>query len=338
MAKKKDLNAEALAICDALKIALALDKDANCVTHGGRLITVTPVGTVYAPFSLELGSAFKAQDLFNALNGCDKPYTISEDLVTSTLKVSWGRRRATLSTLPKVSIYAPPIDPIQNALIGENFKKQLHDFVFDLIPRANDVASSIVAFDGYESYWTNRQIAAQLLSNTWLPPIYAFVNDVKVVTALDGEIVGIGGTAHSVTFHFDNETAVQIALADNSSVNYPLNAVKGLFNPDLFSTEYELTDDFLESLTYVSKFAENIIYVSPAHVGTDEDPALGTAVEQTSIPLDLRFIAETIRLGAFKGADKLVKLSTPTGSIGFYTRKSNSTFAFVKVKTTGDHK
>lgn len=336
MAKKKELNGEALAICEALKIALAMDKDANCVTHAGRLITATPVGTVYSPFSLELGSAFKAQELFNALSGCDKPYTISEDLVTSSLKVSWGRKRATLKTMPKVSIYAPPMDAIQNDQIGENFKEELHDFVFDLIPRSNDVTSSILAFEGYESYWTNRKIAAKFLSTTWLPPVFAFVNDLKVVTGLSGKIIGIGGTAHSITFHFDNDTAVQISLADNSSVNYPTNAIKGLFNPDLLDASYPITEEFIDALNYVSKFAEEIIFVSPEHVGTDDDPAAGTAVEQKEIPLELRFYADTIKLGAFKGADAIVKLSNAASSIGFYTTKRSSTFAFVKIKTLAE--
>lgn len=333
---KKELNDEALAICEALKIALAMDKDANCVTHAGRLITKTPVGVVYAPFPLELTSAFKALDLFNALNGCDKPFTITEDVTVSKIKVSWGRKRATLETMPKVTVYAPPMDAIQNEQIAESFKKELHDFVVDLLPRSNDVTSSVIAFDGYNSYWTNRQIAAKLTSATWLPPIFAFVNDLKVVTSLSGNIVGIGGTTHSMTFHFDNDMAVQIALADDSSLNYPKTALAGLFNPDLLGTEYDVTPDFIDALQYTAKFADQVIHVSPEHVGTDPNPQLGTSVDQKDIPLTLRFFAETIKLGAFRGAEKIVKLSNPASSIGFYTLKGNSTFAFVKVKLPGD--
>lgn len=329
---KKDLNTEAVSICDALKIAIAMDKEANCVTHGGRLIAATPVGTVYAVFSLEIGSAFKAQELFNALNGCTGAFTISEDVVSSTLKVSWGRKRATLKTIPKVTVYAPPLDAVQNSNISEGFKKELHDFVSDLIPRSNDVTSSVIAFNQYETFWTNRQIAAKLTSATWMPPVFAFVNDLKVVTGLAGEIIGIGGTAHSVTFHFDNDMAVQIPLADDSSINYPTKAIAALFAPDLFGSEYAMTDEVIDGLNYVAKFADDIIYVSATHVGTEEDPSLGTAVEQTDIPLDLRFFASTIKLGAFKGADSIVKLSNESSAIGFYTVKKNSRFAFVKVK------
>lgn len=329
---KKELNTEALAVCDALKVALAMDKDANCVTHGGRLIAKTPVGVVYAVFPLELSSAFKAIDMFNALNGCDKPFTITEDVASSTIKVSRGRRRASLATMPKVTVYAPPMDAIQNDKIAEGFKKELHDFVVDLIPRANDVTSSVIAFNGYEAFWTNRQIAAKLTSATWLPPIFAFVNDIKVVTSLPGEIVGIGGTAHSITFHFDNEMAIQISLADDSSLNYPSVAIPKLFSPDLFGSEYPLTSEFIEALQYVYKFADDVIYISPSHVGTDESPDVGTSVEQSDIPLQLLFFAETIKLGAFRGAEHIVKLSDAAASIGFYTIKGNSRFAFVKVK------
>lgn len=330
---KKELNSEALSICDALKIAIAMEKEANCVTHGGKLVTVTPVGTVYTSFSLELNTAFKAIDLFNALNGCDKPFTISEDPLNSQLNVSWGRKRAKIKTMPKVSIYAPPIDAIQNDKIGDNFKKDLNDFVSDLISRANDVASSVVAFDGYEAFWTNRQIAAKTTFTTWLPPLYAFVNDLKAVTSLNGNIIGIGGTAHSITFHFDTDTAVQIALADDS-INYPLGALKGLFRPDLFDAKYELTAEFIDGLNYVAKFTDDVIYVSPEHVGTDENPSLGTAVEQKDIPLSLLFYGTTIKLGAFKGADSIIKLSDDKSSIGFYTMKKNCIFAFVRIRPT----
>ena len=337
MAKNKELNEEALSICSALKIAIGLDKDANCVTHGGRLIAVTPVGTVYTPFPLELTTAFKAQDLYNALDGCDKPFTINEDPVKSVLSVSWGRRRAKLDTLPKVAVYAPTLDPIQNTQIGEGFKETLHDFVVDLISRANDVSSSVVLFDGYEAFWTNRQIAARLQSNTWFPPILAFVNDLRVVTSVAGKIVGIGGTAHSVTFHFDNETAIKIALADDSSISYPGGALRSLFNDDLFETEYPITDEFREGLAYVAKFADQVIFVSPEHIGTDSNPAVGTAIDNDDMPLNLRFFAETIKLGAFKGADVIVKPSGSTKTIGFFTRKKSSTFAFVRVKTQGEN-
>jgi len=332
MAKKKELNEEALAICSALKIAISLDKQANCVTHMGQLITVTPVGTVYTPFPLELNAAFRAQELYDALEGCDKPYTIIEDAAKSSINVSWGRRRATLKTIPKVSVYAPPIDPIQNPQIGPGFKELLNDYVCDLMSKSNDVSSTVVAFDGYEAYWTNRQIAAKLISNTYLPPILAFVNDLKVVTGVQGNIIGIGGTASSVTFHFDNETAVKIALADDSSINYPLGALKGLFKEDLLEASYPITDDFKEAIAYVHKFSDNVIYVSPEHVGTDEDPAIGTAVDCKDIPVSLIFFAETVKIGAFRGAEAIVKPSSGAGSIGFYPKKKDTTFAFVKVK------
>lgn len=332
MAKKKELNEEALAICDALKVALSLDKDARCATHNGQLVSATPVGTVYTPFPLELGEAFAAKDLFNALNGCDAPYTVSEDRTKNEIKVSWGRRRATLKTMSKATVYVPPIDHVQNAQISEGFKDELHDFVYDLSPRANDVASSILVFDGYEAYWTNRVIAAKHLMGTWLPNIMVFVNDLKVVTSVDGKINGIGGTAHSITFHYDTGVALKITLADDSSVNYPLGAVKALFKSDILNSGYPVTTHFLEGLNYVNKFTDDVIHVSPEHIGTDADPSVGTSVEQSDIPLTLMFFAATIRLGAFKGADEIIKAADASSAIGFYTSKKNSKFVFVKVK------
>lgn len=329
-AKKKELNSEALAVCEALKIALSMDKDATCVTDKGMLMTVTAVGTVYIPFQIELNSAFKAKELFDALHNCDKPYTVSEDVTRSSIKVSWGRKKATLETMPKISVYAPPIDPIQNDQISENFKNDLNEFVSDLISRANDVTSKVVAFEGYEAFWTNRNIAAKFMSGTWIPPVFAFVDDLKVITSLDGNIVGIGGTPSSITFHFDTSTAVKIALGDASSLNYPTKAIKALFSPDILDARYQITDDFMDALNYVKNFSKDYIYVSPAHVGTDDDPTSGTTVEQSDVPLSLLFFADTIKLGAFKKAKEIIK-PINNNAIGFFTSKPNCLYAFVRV-------
>lgn len=328
---KKELNTEALAICNALKIAISLDKDANCVTHDGKLITATPVGTLYVPVDITVGSAFKAIDMYNALNGCDKPFTHVEDSAKSTLQISWGRKRATLKTLPKVSVFVSPIDYVQNAQISEGYKEALNDFVNDLIPRSNDVSSAVVAFSGYEAYWTNRQIAAKLYSATYVPEIMAYVADLKVVTAIEGNIVGIGGTDHSVTFHFDTGTAIQIPLVDKTLV-YPLNALQGLFKDELFGATYPITEEISDAIAYVSKFADSLIYLSPEHIGTHKNPSEGTAVTQDEIPLDLCFMLDMVKLGAFKKAESLTKPSHPSPTVGFYTNKKNAKFCFVAIK------
>lgn len=337
MSKKKPLNEEALAITKALSIALKLSKDAVVVTHNGYLIARTDVGTLFVPCDLTLSCAIAAADLFNALRDCTEPFKLSED--TNEVLISWGRRRARIKTMPRVSVYVNPMDSKQAEISSPTFTHALREAIKDL-GTSDSSASPFLKFTNGAAFWTNGISACMISTATYMPDIIVFIKDMKSVLGYqakdaDGNDVlinGVGGSMSTVTFHFTDNVCIQIPTGDDSTIKYP--NVGKLFAMDLYSSDYDLTKEHLEAVAYVADFSEKYIHIEPTHIGTDVMPNLGTAVETDDLPLQLVFRKETIKLGGFSKATKIIKAADAAASrVGFYTYRENITWCFVKVVT-----
>lgn len=330
MAKKKQLNEEALHVTRALKIAIGLHKEAEVVTSGGMMIASTPVGTLFVPCHFDLSCAVVAQDLYNALNGCDAVMSISEQ--GSEVIVSWGKRRATLKTKPKVSVYVRPIDQIAQADVPPAFTHVLRDVLKDLVASIS-AYSPYVKFTNGAAFWTNGEMAAMIETQTYMPDVIVHIKDLKSALSYQEKdilITGIGGNAHTITFHYTDGVAIQIPQVDQSTVKYP--AVEALFKTDLYAASYPLTEEHVEAVDFVSKLAIDHIFIQPTHIGTSRNPAVGSAVAIDDLPLDLVFMSKLIKLGAFSRATSLVKPANATTNVSFYTYRQGVVFCFSKVK------
>lgn len=327
MAKKKQLNEEASALCKVLKLALAMTKDADVVTHGGNLVCNTPVGIIYMPAMFDIQVAVRADELYNALNNCDSTFNVVES--QNSVIVSWGKRRAELKTKPKVSIYVGNIDPKAAIDVPDTFSDVLRDGLKDL-KEGQHAASDFVLMTNGAAFWTNGVIGCMITTGVGFPDRILRVKDLKVISSKEDKIVAVGGSLSTVTFYYEDGIAIQIPTADDSAVNYP-NAIKKLFNPDVYADRYELTEEHLDAIEYVSKFADDVMFISANHVGTDKDVNKGTAVSVDGIALDIVLKAEIVKLGGFKKAKYIIANANKNNRVGFYTYRPNVTFVFVQV-------
>lgn len=327
MAKKKQLNEEAQALCKVLKLALAMTKDADVVTHGGNLVCNTPVGIIYMPAPFDIQVAVRADELYNALNNCDSPFNVVEG--QGNLTISWGKRRAELKTKPKVSIYVGNIDPKADIAVPDTFSDILRESLKDL-KEGQHSASDFVRMTNGAAFWTNGVIGCMITTGVGFPDRLLRIKDLKVVSSKEDKIVAVGGSVSTVTFYYEDGIAIQIPTADESSVNYP-DAIKNLFTSDVYAQRYELTEDHLDAIEYVAKFTDNIMFITPTHVGTDKDINKGTSVAIEGIELDLALKAEIVKLGGFKKAQYIIANAKDNNRVGFYTYRPNVTFVFVQV-------
>lgn len=327
MAKKKQLNEEAAALCKVLKLALAMTKEAEVVTHNGNLVCNTPVGIIYMPAPFDVQVAVRADELYNALNNCDSPFNVVEH--GNALIISWGKRRAELRTRPKVSIYVGNIDPKAAIEIPDNFSDIIRDGLKDL-KEGHHAASDFIRFTNGAAFWTNGVVGCMITTGVGFPDRLLRIKDVKVISSKEEKIVAVGGSVSTITFYYEDDIAIQIPTADESTVNYP-DAIKNLFSPDVYAERYELTDEHIDAIEYVSKFAENIMHISPEHVGTDADKTKGTAVDITGIDINIALKAEIVKLGGFKKAKYIIANALANKNrVGFYTYRDNVTFCFVQ--------
>lgn len=332
MAVKKSkitYNEEALSITKALKVALSFNKDADVITHAGMIMAHTSVGIVFIPCSFELSCAVKAKDLYNALNKATDQFSVLEH--GNQVTITWGNKRAALVTRSKVSVNAHLPDPIAAIDVPPNLAEILSDVLKDLADGASASAHKdiIYATNGV-MFWTNNVIAAMIQTELGLPDALVYIKDVKAVMSYDGKLVNIGGSASSMTFHFDDGVAIKIASVDDSSVKYPKQGITALFQPQLYETSYPLHDDHLDAMAYVANFSSDLIYIQPTHIGTHISPDEGTAVSTEGLPLNIPVRADIIKLGAFKKATMLIK-APETSRTAFYTARPNVTFCFVRL-------
>lgn len=329
MAKKKQLNEETEYYSSALKIALKLDKDAMVVWDNGCMIVPTQTGTVHIPCNFALNVAVKAADLVKAFKGCDTSFMVTEQ--HTQVSIEWGKKRALLNSKPKISVFARPRDSHsgQND-IPKQFTEVLRDTLRDLPARSEEMWSQVIKFEPYVAYWTDRRTAARIDTGVWLPPTLLWVKDLRGALQKDGDIVAIYGSANTVTFYWSDGIAIQLPLADDSTVKMPDCAP--FFVPELHEAEYELTPEHIDAFEYVASFAEQIIFIEPTFVGTAADMNSGTTVMTEGLPITTQIFAESVKLGALKNAKSIIKVSASKARYAFITKRDNFMFILTRAR------
>lgn len=331
MAKKKQLNEETEYYSSALKIALKLDKEAMVVWSGGCMIVPTATGTVHIPCQFELNVAVKASDLVKAFKGCNSTFTVIEQ--HTQVCVEWGNKRALLNSKPKISVYARPRDD-QSGQSGltPQLTAVLRDTLKDLPARSEEAWSQVIKFDGYVAYWTDRRTAAQITTGVWMPPTLLWVKDLRGALQKEGDIVALFGSATTVTFYWQDGVAIQLPLADDSTVKMP--DCSPFFVPELHEAEYVLTEEHLDAFEYVAGFAEQLIYIEPTFIGTAQDMDSGTTVTTEGLPLSTQIFVDSVKLGALKNAKSIIKVSASKNSYAFITKRDNFMFILTRARRT----
>lgn len=329
MAKKKVLNDEVAYYIAGLKIAIGLDKEAMVVWHDGYMIAPTGTGTIFIPCNFSVNVAVRAQDLVNALNGCDSTFTITEQI--NQVAMSWGRKRATLASKPRVSVYVRPRDAIDGQSgLAPQFTQVLRSCLKDLPVTQQSTYSQVIKFAPYAAYWTNTTTAAKIDTGVWMPDVLLWVKDLRNALTKEGDIVAIYGSATSLTLYWADGVAIQLPLVDDSTVKLP--SLEFLFTPDLHEAEYELTDEHLDAFEYVAKFAEQVIYIEPTFIGTTDKPETGTVVMTDGLPIQTQIFVEAVKLGAFKHATSLIKAKHRHNAVAFITKRENFMFVLTRAK------
>ena len=329
MAKKKQLNEEVAYYLNGLKIALGLDKDAMVVWHDGYMIIPTGTGTVFVPCNFSLNCAVKAKELSDALAGCDTVFSAAEQ--QNSVIIAWGKKRATLATQSRVSVYVRPLDKTdgQNG-IPEQFTAVLRSCLKDLPVSPQNTYSQVIKFLPYVAHWTNNTTAARIDTGVYLPPILLWVKDLRNVLSRDDNIVAMYGSPQTLTLYWADGVAIQLPLVDDSTVKIP--DLEFLFKPDLHEAEYTLTEDIIDAFEYVAKFAEQVIYVEPSFVGTQDNPDAGTSVQTEGLPIQTQIFADSVKLGAFKNATSLIKAKHRHNAVAFITKREHFMFVLTRAK------
>lgn len=329
MAKKKALNEETVYYTEALKIALKLDKDAMVVWDGGCMIVPTPTGTVHIPCNFELSVGVKAADIVKAFKGCNTQFTVTEQ--HTQVSIEWGNKRALLNSVPKVSIYARPRDALSGqSNLPAQFTAVLRDTLKDLPARTEETWSQVIKFDEYEAYWTDRRTAAQIKTGVWMPPTLLWVKDLRGALQKEGDIVALFGSATTVTFYWSDGVAIQLPVADDSTIKMP--DCKRFFVPELHEAEYQLTEEHIEAFEYVAGFADQVLYIEPTFIGTTADINSGTTVTTEGLPLHTQIFAESVKLGALKNAKSIIKVVAAKDAYAFITKRENFMFILTRAR------
>lgn len=329
MAKKKQLNEETEYYSAALKIALKLDKDAMVVWHNGCMIVPTQTGTVHIPCQFELNVAVKASDLVKAFKGCSTAFTVTEQ--HTQVSIEWGNKRALLNCKPKISIYSRPRDDQSGQSgISPQFTAVLRDTLRDLPARSDEAWSQVIKFDQYVAYWTDRRTAAQITTGVWMPPTLLWVKDLRGALQKEGDIVALFGSATTVTFYWQDGVAIQLPVADDSTIKMPDCAP--FFVPELHEAEYPLTEEHLDAFEYVAGFADQLIYIEPTFIGTAQDMDSGTTVTTEGLPISTQIFADSVKLGALKNATSIIKVSASKNAYAFITKRENFMFILTRAR------
>lgn len=331
MAKKKQLNPETEYYVDALKIALGLDKEAMVVWNNGYMIAPTATGTVFVRCNFTCNVAVRAKDIVNAFTGCDTSFVVTESL--NQVVIAWGKKKATLNSKPKISVYARDLDTLSGQQdVPAQFTQVMRECIKDLPVKSDNTFSQIIQLTDKAAYWTNRTTVAKIETGTYMPKILLWVKDLKGALTKDGDITAIFGSHSSVTFYWADGVAIQLPLVDDSAVKLP--DLENFFNPELFEAEYELTEEHIDAFEFVSKFAEDVIYVEPNFVGTSEDINQGTKVDTENLPIHTQIFADSVKMGAFKNAKALVKFTDARNAIAFMTKREHFMFIFSRARRT----
>lgn len=331
MAKKKQLNEETEYYSAALKIALKLDKDAMVVWNNGCMIVPTNTGTVHVPCNFELSVAVKASDLVKAFKGCNTAFTVIEQ--HTQVAIEWGNKRALLNSKPKISIYTRPKDAVNGQSdLPPQFTNVLRDTLRDLPARSEEAWSQVIKFHDYAAYWTDRRTAAQITTGVWMPPTLLWVKDLRGALQKEGDIVALFGSANTVTFYWQDGVAIQLPVADDTTVKMP--DCRHFFAPELHEAEYALTEEHLDAFEYVSGFAEQVIFIEPTFIGTAEDMHSGTTVTTEGLPLKTQIFADSVKLGALKNATSIIKVTAARDAYAFITKRENFMFILTRARRT----
>jgi hypothetical protein len=292
---KKAKNENALELVTALKALKAVklpgDQSAHAAFLDGRLMASNGTLTIAVPCAdLGVSSAFNAVKMLAALEDCDTPFSVNEE--ASCLSVSWGNKRARVPSLPLATVTSVVINPLSYE-VPPGLKEELTRVVAVL--KNNDQTNELGNFlrlSDRSIVWTDRTMAVKAKLSGWFPPIIVRTKDLATVLQQPGAINGIGGSAHNIAFYFDTGACVQIALIDESAVQYPdvANLIERTLGQLAMAGDFTLTDELTDAIAFLMKTTgSDKLFAGASHIGSDADKALGSSVAVSDMPVERWF-------------------------------------------------
>jgi len=286
---KASANEEAAKLLEALKFVAIAQKKAgtpyqtHCVIKDGYLFGFDGVVTVGTPLNIDLNCCPHTYNLMQALAHCGADLTITNETLNLTIKS--GKYKSVIDCYPIESMVINAPD--------EKFVEVTDGFTNGLRLAAkvalNDAAGTRAILKSV--YLTSNVIAATdsfHLIEYWhgvpgIPPVLLPKRTAEIVAGCTKQLTHIGGSSHSITFHFDDGSYVRSGLIDGLYPNYEnLLAFDGVALPP--------PDDFFDAVKKVSAFNESgKIYMTGGKICSKVTPELGSSFDVDNIPEQAAF-------------------------------------------------
>ena len=280
---KSSQNEEAHKLIEALKfVAMAQSKagtpyQTHCVIKDGYIFGFDGVVTVGTPLNIDLQCCPHTYSLMQALNNCGADLTVTNETLNLTIKS--GRYKAVIECYPmeKMVVNAPDDKFVQ---------------VTDAIKEGFNIAAKIA---GGATAMTNAiLLKGNVLAATdrfalveyWhgydgIPPVLVPKRTAELVASCAKPLTHIGGSSHSVTFHFDDGSFIRSGLVDGMYPNYEaVLAFDGVALPPPV--------EFFEAVEKIGAFTESgQIYFTKGKVCSKVTPELGSSYDIDNLPEDV---------------------------------------------------
>lgn len=282
--------ADLIAALDHVKVAQQADGDArqmHCRIGGGWLSVNNGVISAAAPLADDLDACPHTLKLRHALSMCGQTFkAVAGD---SGLTVRSGRYRAVVPCVPPSLLPDATPDP-SVAVVDDRIKASL----LAVAPLAAEsdarVAYASILLRSGSAVATNGHCIMEHWHGLDLPPGLVLPKTSALALAkVSAPLVGLGFSAHSVTFHYEGDLWIKTQLYSEA---YP--DVDSILNADTNPKKIQ-PRKMAEAWEAVGPFCEQFVFFRDGTVRSDWDEASGASYEVDGLP-DQSFNAKDFAL------------------------------------------
>lgn len=287
--KDKDPKLSLAVALDFIKVAQTdkandLVSKTHCRLQGGFAVAFDGVLAVGHPIEEELAVCPHTYRLIDALSRCKKAISITQ-LDGEQLVIKSGGFRVVIPCLnPAALPYAAP-DPKAGA-IDDTIKEGFAVLNPIVSGNGHTVVEASLLLNNNSMVATDRQIMLEYWHGINLPDGLAIPKAAVVaVNKVKAELVGIGVSDRTVTFHYEGGAWIRTQLYAD-----PWPDVASVLNKGDFNTAVKVPDGFYDGVEAVAPFsAAGEVYTTDTGVGSHNTSAVGATYEVKNVPPGLCF-------------------------------------------------
>lgn len=280
---KGSQNEEASKLIEALKfISIAQSKagtpyQTHCVIKDGYIFGFDGTVTVGTPLNIDLQCCPHTYNLMQALSNCGADLTVTNETLNLTIKS--GRYKSVIECYPmeKMVVNAPDDKFIQ---VTDNIKTGLS--IAAKVAGGQAAITNSILLKGNVLAATDRFALVEYWHGyEGIPPVLVPKRTAEFVAGCPKSLTHIGGSSHSVTFHFDDGSFIRSGLVDGQYPNYDsILAFDGVALPP--------PAEFFEAAEKIGAFTESgQIYFTKGKVCSRITPELGSSYDIDNLPEDV---------------------------------------------------